>query len=65
MLFRSIDVRAYAGIKRESMRCHASQITDTSFFLQMPEEMFAEAFGTEWFIEHGAAPGVRDGWLFE
>ena len=61
----SVDVSAYAEVKRASMRCHASQITDTSFFLQMPEEMFVTAFGTEWFIEHGAEPGMRDGWLFE
>ncbi|MCU1388250.1 MAG: putative hydrolase [Ilumatobacteraceae bacterium] len=60
-----VDVREYAEIKRASMRCHSSQITDTSFFLQMPPEMFAEAFGTEWFIKHGAEPGPRVGWLFE
>ena len=23
------------------------------FFLQMPDEIFVEAFGREWFIEHG------------
>ncbi|MCU1395223.1 MAG: putative hydrolase [Ilumatobacteraceae bacterium] len=61
----AVDVRDYIGAKRASMRCHRSQITDTSFFLQMPEEVFAEAFGTEWFIKHGAEPGMRTGWLFE
>jgi LmbE family N-acetylglucosaminyl deacetylase len=61
----AVDVREYATFKRESMKCHASQITDTSFFLQMPEEVFAEAFGTEWFIKRGAEPGLRPGWLFE
>ena len=35
------------------MIAHASQIPPDSFFLQMPEESFARAFGTEWFIEHG------------
>jgi hypothetical protein len=39
-------------------------VSDSSFFLQMPDEVFAEAFGTEWFIERGAAPGLRPGWLF-
>ena len=47
------------------MKCHASQITDTSFFLQMPDEVFALAFGTEWFIRKGQAAGLQPGWLFE
>ena len=33
------------------MEAHASQIADDSFFLKMPEELFAAAFGTEWFID--------------
>jgi len=49
----AVDVTAFVGAKRDSMRCHASQISDEAFFLQMPEESFASAFGTEWFIEHG------------
>jgi LmbE family N-acetylglucosaminyl deacetylase len=60
-----VDVRAFVGQKRASMACHRSQITDTSFFLQMPDEQFARAFGTEWFIERGAPAALRDGWLFE
>jgi hypothetical protein len=47
------------------MRCHASQISDSSFFLEMPDEAFAASFGTEWFIKVGDEPGVRDRWLFE
>ena len=39
-------------------------MTDTGTFLDMPEEIFAVAFGTEWFIERGAPPGIRDGFLF-
>ena len=35
------------------MLAHASQIAPDSFFLQMPEEVFVAAFGTEWYIEHG------------
>jgi LmbE family N-acetylglucosaminyl deacetylase len=61
----SVDVTAYLRAKRESLRCHRSQITDTSFFLEMPEEAFSTAFGTEWFIEKGVEPGLREGWLFE
>lgn len=64
-LTHAVDVSEFLHHKRESMRCHRSQITDTSFFLEMPEEAFAAAFGTEWFIKKGAEPGVRPGWLFE
>ncbi len=49
----SVDVTAYIGQKRESMRCHASQISPDDFFLKMPDDVFASAFGTEWYIEHG------------
>ena len=64
-LTHAVDVTDYVTAKRDSMRCHASQITDSSFFLQMPDEVFASAFGTEWFIKRGQVPGVRTGWLFE
>jgi LmbE family N-acetylglucosaminyl deacetylase len=60
----SVDVSAYLDVKREAMRCHRSQIEDTSFFLQMPDDVFAQSFGTEWYIEHDARPPVRDGWIF-
>ncbi len=49
----AIDVRAHLGQKRQSMVAHASQISDESFFMKMPPDVFAAAFGTEWFIEHG------------
>ena len=49
--------------KRASIACHRSQITDSSFFLQMPPEVFAMAFGTEWFIEPGEPGGARPGWF--
>jgi len=61
----SVDVSAHLHAKRDAMRCHASQIEDTSFFLQMPDEAFASAFGTEWFIEHDTQPPVRVGWIFD
>jgi LmbE family N-acetylglucosaminyl deacetylase len=61
----AVDVTDYLDAKRESLRAHRSQITDTSFFLQMPDDAFSSAFGTEWFIEKTAEPGLRPGWLFE
>ena len=59
----AVDVSDFVEQKRRSMACHASQITDQSFFLQMPPEMFAMAFGTEWFIEAGHPGGARPGWF--
>jgi LmbE family N-acetylglucosaminyl deacetylase len=49
----AVDVSQFAPAKRASMRCHASQISEDDFFLRMPDEMFVEAFGREWFIAHG------------
>ena len=60
----AIDVTAHLDAKREAMRCHRSQITDTSFFLQMPDEAFAASFGIEWFIEHDRQPPYRTDWIF-
>ena len=60
----AVDVSAQLGVKRDAMRCHRSQIADTSFFLEMPDDVFASAFGTEWFIEHDVEPPYREGWIF-
>ncbi|MEN9644335.1 MAG: hypothetical protein RL238_1004 [Actinomycetota bacterium] len=60
-----VDVSAYVQQKRESIRCHKSQITDAGFFSTMPDEQFAFAFGHEWFIEAGSSAPLREGWLFE
>ena len=48
-----IDVGEYLDLKRAAMRAHASQISETSFFLALPDEAFGRAFGTEWFIHRG------------
>ena len=60
----AVDVSAFVAAKRESITCHASQVSDSSFFLQMPPDMFAIAFGTEWFIEPGAQGGAAPGWFW-
>ncbi len=63
-----VDVAAYVDAKRAALQAHRSQVSDQSFFLQMPPEMFAQAFGREWFIEHDRSPGPdgpRTGWLFD
>ena len=59
-----IDVRAFLGHKRRAMEAHASQISDTSFFLTMPPEAFALVWGQEWFIRVGASPaGIENSLL--
>ncbi len=62
-LTTAVDVRPFLGAKRASMVAHASQITDTGFFLSMPPEVFDEVFGTEWFIRRGAPAGIHEDWL--
>lgn len=49
----AVDVTPWLARKRAAMQAHASQITDESFFLTMPEDVFTYSFGTEWFIRHG------------
>jgi LmbE family N-acetylglucosaminyl deacetylase len=56
----AIDVSSYVDVKRRAMRAHASQISEQSFFLAMPDEAFRFAFGTEWFIRAGQGPGITE-----
>ncbi|WP_436795400.1 PIG-L family deacetylase [Actinospongicola halichondriae] len=63
LITTTVDVTDWLDAKRASMAAHASQIPDDSFFLAMPPEAFAMAFGHEWFIRTSpAAPGTDD-WL--
>ena len=57
-----VDVSAYIDVKRASMRAHASQIAEESFFLSLPDEAFTMAFGQEWFVHHGVGPKTPDTW---
>jgi LmbE family N-acetylglucosaminyl deacetylase len=59
-----VDVSAYLEHKRRAMRAHASQISEESFFLAMPDDGFRYMFGTEWFIRAGHGPGVVETDLF-
>jgi LmbE family N-acetylglucosaminyl deacetylase len=60
----TVDVRDYVDQKRGAMRAHASQIPADSFFLALPDEMFREAFGSEWYIRRDA-PDIRETWIFD
>ncbi|MFO4632933.1 MAG: PIG-L family deacetylase [Actinomycetota bacterium] len=54
----AVNVEAFSDRKRNAMKAHASQITEESFFLSMPDAIFSKAFGTEWYI---AAGSIRSG----
>jgi LmbE family N-acetylglucosaminyl deacetylase len=46
----AVDVRPYAAVKRRAMAAHSSQISETSFFLALPEPAFVSGFGMEWYV---------------
>ncbi len=54
-----VDVSDFTKAKRAALAAHASQ-TESSFFLQLPTELFEEVFGSEWFVRV-ADPHVTDG----
>ncbi len=49
--------------KRAALACHASQTSDVGMMLAMEPDVFAMAFGTEFFIEPGRVAGMREGWF--
>jgi LmbE family N-acetylglucosaminyl deacetylase len=61
-----VDVREFLDKKKDAMRAHASQITETSFFLSMPDFAFEATWGTEWYILRGGVPdGTEESDIFE
>lgn len=58
LITTAVDVGQYLDRKRAAMRAHASQMPPDSFFLAIPDDVFAAAFGVEWYIRLGAH---RDG----
>ena len=56
-----VDVSAAAVEKRAAMAAHASQIPADSFFLQLPPDAFALAFGVEWYRQRDPGSGGRTG----
>jgi LmbE family N-acetylglucosaminyl deacetylase len=61
----TVDVRPWLDKKRAAMAAHASQISETSFFLAMEPALFVEGFGYEWFIRCDSEPGLRETDLFD
>lgn len=64
LITTTVDVRDFLEQKRASMAAHASQISETSFFLAMPPDQFEVGFGYEWFIRRGVPDTHRDDDLF-
>lgn len=65
VITHTVDVKKYCAQKRDAIGCHASQTSDTSFRLNMTDEVFAQVFGTEWFVKVGENGPARERWLFE
>jgi LmbE family N-acetylglucosaminyl deacetylase len=66
-----IDVSAHLDAKRASMEAHTSQTTSSTdtirslqLFLSLPDELFAMAFGTEWYVDSRFDPSVKQTDLF-
>lgn len=59
-----VDITQYLPLKRAALAAHASQVPESSFFMTMPDDVFAVAFGTEWFIRRDVEAGTHETWLF-
>jgi len=46
----AVDVLPWIDRKRRSMQAHVSQISEESFFLSMPDDVFPLVWGREWYI---------------
>jgi LmbE family N-acetylglucosaminyl deacetylase len=60
-----VDVTAYLDQKRGAMAAHASQISEASFFLGLPEALSKEVWGQESYVLRGAPQDTRETWLFD
>jgi LmbE family N-acetylglucosaminyl deacetylase len=56
----AVDVTSYLDYKKAAMRAHASQISEQSFFLGVPDDVFKAIWGTEWFVRAGQGPGITE-----
>ena len=65
MITTRVDVTAYLDQKRKGMAAHASQISETSYFLSMDPEAFAAVWGIESYIRRGVPAGTAETWLFD
>jgi LmbE family N-acetylglucosaminyl deacetylase len=59
-----VDVSGYVDAKRQAMVCHASQISDVSWALELTPERFARAFAQEQYTRRDAPRGTVETELF-
>jgi len=64
LITTTVDVRDLLDVKRAAMAAHASQISETSFFLALDADRFADVFGTEWYIRLDTTPAAPEDWIF-
>lgn len=55
-----VDVNEVIAQKRAAMAAHASQISENSWFLSLPEDIFPLMFGTEWYVQRKAPAPLSD-----
>ena len=65
-----VDVSAFIGQKRRSMDCHRTQRQDMGWLLDLPEDMWEMALGTETYVlrwlDGGDVPStLREEWLLD
>lgn len=59
-----VDVTDLLDVKRAALACHASQTADAGMMLALPSDVFATAFGHEYYIDPAVGGPMRDGWPF-
>lgn len=53
----AVEVGEFIPQKRAAIAAHASQITEGSFFLEIPSAAFQQGFGTEWYRQRDIPAG--------
>ncbi len=59
-----VDVSGFLPQRRAAVEAHVSQKTDTAWVREMGDELFAQAFGLEFYIEPGREAPMQQGWPF-
>jgi N-acetyl-1-D-myo-inositol-2-amino-2-deoxy-alpha-D-glucopyranoside deacetylase len=60
-----VDVSAYVATKRAALEAHRTQMGENMFFMRLPPDLFAEAFGRETFQRVRGPGGSTESDLFE
>lgn len=61
----AVDVRDLAEVKRAALLCHASQASDITAFTSLPDDLFADVFGWEFYREPGIDGLLQVAWPFD